>query len=246
MRCEKRLNIVPGAGHLFEEPGALEAVIERGRGLVRALSEAPTPAEQGGCRPAARPPTPLRAAAKRPKPLPPIDDPGFRRRLRPLRRCPRRAARRGVARQLGVLPCPRGDHPPADRAPRLSDRRGGGGLAGRRRGRPLCAAQAAPADERDAVHALPGLDVAQHAMSTTSWPGCGATTRACQPAHRAGFYGLDLYNMSASMAAVLAYLDRVDPAAAASGAAAIRLPDAVEPRARRLRQGLADRGLCTV
>jgi len=31
---------------------------------------------------------------------------------------------------------------------------------------------------------------------------------------RAGFYGLDLYNLSASIAAVLAYLDRVDPEAA--------------------------------
>ena len=32
---------------------------------------------------------------------------------------------------------------------------------------------------------------------------------------RAGFYGLDLYNMNASIAAVLDYLDRVDPDAAA-------------------------------
>jgi protein-L-isoaspartate(D-aspartate) O-methyltransferase len=32
---------------------------------------------------------------------------------------------------------------------------------------------------------------------------------------RAGFYGLDLYNMSASIASVLEYLDRVDPEAAA-------------------------------
>jgi len=33
---------------------------------------------------------------------------------------------------------------------------------------------------------------------------------------RAGFYGLDMYNMSASITAVLAYLDRVDPSAAAT------------------------------
>jgi erythromycin esterase-like protein len=33
---------------------------------------------------------------------------------------------------------------------------------------------------------------------------------------RAGFYGLDLYNMSGSIAAVLEYLDRVDPEAAAA------------------------------
>jgi erythromycin esterase-like protein len=36
------------------------------------------------------------------------------------------------------------------------------------------------------------------------------------PAHRAGFYGLDIYNMNDSIAAVLAYLDDVDPQAAAT------------------------------
>jgi protein-L-isoaspartate(D-aspartate) O-methyltransferase len=36
------------------------------------------------------------------------------------------------------------------------------------------------------------------------------------PETRAGFYGLDLYNMSGSIAAVLEYLDKVDPAAAAA------------------------------
>ncbi|TCJ38390.1 protein-L-isoaspartate(D-aspartate) O-methyltransferase [Parafrankia sp. BMG5.11] len=35
------------------------------------------------------------------------------------------------------------------------------------------------------------------------------------PAERAGFYGLDIYNMSGSIGAVLDYLDRVDPEAAA-------------------------------
>jgi len=33
--------------------------------------------------------------------------------------------------------------------------------------------------------------------------------------HQAGFYGLDIYNMAASIASVLAYLDKIDPAAAA-------------------------------
>jgi protein-L-isoaspartate(D-aspartate) O-methyltransferase len=36
-----------------------------------------------------------------------------------------------------------------------------------------------------------------------------------EPRRRAGFYGLDLYNMSGSIAAVLEYLDKVDPEAAA-------------------------------
>jgi erythromycin esterase-like protein len=35
------------------------------------------------------------------------------------------------------------------------------------------------------------------------------------PASRVGFYGLDLYSLHSSMAAVLRYLDRIDPAAAA-------------------------------
>lgn len=34
------------------------------------------------------------------------------------------------------------------------------------------------------------------------------------PEGRAGFFGLDLYNMSGSIAAVLDYLDKIDPAAA--------------------------------
>jgi protein-L-isoaspartate(D-aspartate) O-methyltransferase len=37
-----------------------------------------------------------------------------------------------------------------------------------------------------------------------------------KPERRVGFYGLDIYNMGASIAAVLEYLDRVDPAAAAT------------------------------
>lgn len=43
LRCEKRLSVVPGATHLFEEPGALEAVVEEARGWFLAhLAEAPT------------------------------------------------------------------------------------------------------------------------------------------------------------------------------------------------------------
>ncbi|CAA2159931.1 Protein-L-isoaspartate O-methyltransferase [Methylobacterium brachiatum] len=39
--------------------------------------------------------------------------------------------------------------------------------------------------------------------------------RVTEPGRRAGFYGLDLYNMRGSITAVLAYLDRIDPATAA-------------------------------
>jgi protein-L-isoaspartate(D-aspartate) O-methyltransferase len=38
---------------------------------------------------------------------------------------------------------------------------------------------------------------------------------AVEPGRRVGFYGLDIYNMSGSIAAVLAYLDNIDPEAAA-------------------------------
>lgn len=41
MNCEKRLVIIPGAGHLFEEPGALEAVaLQAGRWFQRHLPAA--------------------------------------------------------------------------------------------------------------------------------------------------------------------------------------------------------------
>ena len=53
-------------------------------------------------------------------------------------------------------------------------------------------------------------------MSRPSSTGCASTTRAClSSSGRAGFYGLDIYNMSGSIAAVLEYLDKVDPEAAA-------------------------------
>jgi protein-L-isoaspartate(D-aspartate) O-methyltransferase len=67
---------------------------------------------------------------------------------------------------------------------------------------------------RAAVPALPDLDVAQprgrglHRLA--------AAWNAGRPMEeRVGFYGLDLYNLSASLRAVLDYLDEVDPEAAA-------------------------------
>ncbi|MER3449888.1 MAG: hydrolase, partial [Chloroflexota bacterium] len=35
LRCEARLEVIPGAGHLFEEPGALERVAELARDWFR-------------------------------------------------------------------------------------------------------------------------------------------------------------------------------------------------------------------
>jgi putative phosphoribosyl transferase len=43
LRCTKRLSVVPGATHLFEEPGALDKVVEHARSWFLAhLCEAPT------------------------------------------------------------------------------------------------------------------------------------------------------------------------------------------------------------
>jgi pimeloyl-ACP methyl ester carboxylesterase len=43
LRCEKQLVIVPGAAHLFEEPGTLEAVVEHARGwFLKHFTEAKT------------------------------------------------------------------------------------------------------------------------------------------------------------------------------------------------------------
>jgi putative phosphoribosyl transferase len=43
LRCAKQLSVVPGATHLFEEPGALDRVVEHARGWFLAhLCEAPT------------------------------------------------------------------------------------------------------------------------------------------------------------------------------------------------------------
>ena len=147
--------------------------------------------------------------------MPDLDDPAFGRAVRPLRRPPRRAARRGEPRHLGVLSRARRDHPPADRAARLQHRRGRGGLARRRaRSTATCATCQRRRRRRAAVPALPDLDVAQHRRRRPSSNGCADTTQSGAAERRAGFYGLDIYNLCGSIAAVLDYLDKVDPEAA--------------------------------
>ena len=48
-----------------------------------------------------------------------------------------------------------------------------------------------------------------------------------KPERRAGFFGLDLYNMSGSISAVLEYLEKVDPDSRDGGARALRLLNAL-------------------
>ena len=64
------------------------------------------------------------------------------------------------------------------------------------------------------------------------------------PERKAGFYGLDIYSLGASIEAVLAYLDKVDPQAPACRAGTLWLPCAVACRARALRPHGALPRLC--
>ena len=63
------------------------------------------------------------------------------------------------------------------------------------------------------LRALPDLDVAQRGGRTqfVDWL---RAYNADHPERKAGFHGLDLYSLFTSIAAVLAYLDDVDPDAA--------------------------------
>ena len=93
--------------------------------------------------------------------------------------------------------------------------------------------------------ALPDLDVAQRRRARLRRLAARAQRRAAgRGAPTAGFYGLDLYSLHASIEAVLAYLDKVDPEAARAGPRALRLLRPLRratrrPTATRPRFGLA-------
>ena len=146
---------------------------------------------------------------------------GVGERLRPAagtdRRRPLRPARRGLARDARVLPRARritrrlieekgfnavaveADWPDAYRVNRYV--RGAREDARRRGG-----AARLPALSRPGCGATP--------RCSTSSAGCAPTTNAAIRATRAGFYGLDLYSLHASIEAVIAYLETIDPPAA--------------------------------
>ena len=160
LACEKLLRIVPGATHLFEEPGTLEAVTEMaGAWFQQYLAPA---APRLAPEPGAAAPLPLAGAAARGVPNRcPHRRSGLRGGLRPFRIGAGRAAGRGLPRHVGILPGPRRHHPPPDRATRLLHRRRRGRLARRRRRGPL---RAAGPISRLAPRRSPA-----------SRPGCGAT-----------------------------------------------------------------------
>lgn len=218
LTCEKMLTIVPGAGHLFEEPGALEAVTEFASAwfqhYLAPAAPAPPPAT-----PLAAPVAPtqpfsivdaLRGAVE---PLPLLDDPTFASTF------DRFASARVVL--LGEASHGTSEFYRARAAitRRLIEHHG-------------FSIVAVEADWPDAaavdrhVRQLPHHPTRVPAFTrfpTWMWRNqdvddfIGYLRRhnaGKSPDERVSFHGLDIYSMTGSIASVLAYLDRVDPAAA--------------------------------
>uniref|UniRef100_B0SYI8 Erythromycin esterase n=1 Tax=Caulobacter sp. (strain K31) TaxID=366602 RepID=B0SYI8_CAUSK len=210
LRGDKALRIVPGAGHLFEEAGALEQVMHLAGDWFGAKFCVP-PATIDTRALAVTPQARLASAAE---PLPDIDDPAF-------------AAAFDRYAEARVVLLGEGSHGTSEfyRARAAITRR-----LIEQHGFEIVAVEA---DWPDAAAIDRHVRLKPHQAMTpapfTRFPTwmwrnteVEAFTRwlrdhnAGKPVdHRVGFYGLDLYNMRASMAAVLAYLDEVDPAAAA-------------------------------
>ncbi len=213
LRCEKLLRIVPGAGHLFEGPGELEAVTEMAGAWFQhylARSETPlSPPPEAGRAPAT-PAEVVRAAAE---PLPDPDDPAFGAAFD--RYADARVvllgeashgtsefyrARAAITRRLieehgfNIIAI-EGDWPDAaviDRHVR--------GLPQRRRNVPIFS--------RFPTWMWRNRDVDDF----VKW--LRAHNAALPIEKRVRFQGLDIYSMFNSMAEVLAYLDKHDPEAA--------------------------------
>lgn len=212
LKCEKKLRIVPGAGHLFEEPGTLNQAVDHAAGWFRTHLQ--TEAAQRH-RPVPPPParsarTVLRAAAE---PLPDINDRDFAKAF------DRFGSKRVVL--LGEATHGTSEFYRARAAitRRLIEEHGFSIIA-------------VEADWPDAAmvdryirHKSPAQMKPPPFARFPTWMWRNvefdAFTRYLEHFNRTrkiddrvAFYGLDLYNMNASIAAVLAYLDRVDDAAA--------------------------------
>jgi putative phosphoribosyl transferase len=214
LKCEKLLKIVPNASHLFEEPGALEAVTEMASAWFQhylpptAGGEVATPARAPA--PPRSPAAILRAAAE---PLPTPDDPAFAAafdRFASARivllgeashgtsefyRARAAITRRLIEHHGFTIVAVEADWPDAaavDRYVRQSPHR------------PMLA----PPFTRFPTWMWRNKDVDDFVSFLRRHNAMKS------PGERVGFYGLDLYNMTASIAAVLTYLDRVDPTAA--------------------------------
>ncbi len=214
LKCEKLLKIVPGATHLFEEPGALEAVTDMAgawfQHYLAPSARRHTPVAPPVAKPASAA-TVLRATAE---PLPGLDDPAF-------------ADAFDRFAQSRVVLLGEASHGTSEfyRARAAITRR-----LIERHGFTIVAVEAdwpdAAAIDRHIRHSphQPMTSPPFTRFPTWMWrnkdiDGFVSFLRghnaAQPPGQKVGFYGLDLYNMTASIAAVIDYLDRVDPKAAA-------------------------------
>lgn len=215
LQCEKLLRIVPDATHLFEEPGALETVMEMASAWFQHyLPPPPRSQTTETTAPQTQPPSStvavLRAAAE---PLPSLDNPEFAATF------DRFANARVVL--LGEASHGTSEFYQARAAitRRLIEKHGFTNVA-------------VEADWPDAAsidrYVRQAPNRVMESAPFTRFPtwmwrnkdvdafvGFLRNHNAARPSgDKVGFYGLDLYNMTASIAVVLSYLDRVDPQAA--------------------------------
>ncbi len=246
LRCPKAMTLVPRATHLFEEPGTLEEVMRlAGDWFERNL--AARPAGPPTAEPRARPPatTPRGRLQAALEPLPAIDDPAFAAMF------DRYADSRVVL--LGEASHGTSEFYQARAAitQRLIERHGFDIVA-------------VEADWPDAAAVDRHVRLRPHRAMTpppfsrfptwmwrnrefAAFVGRLRSHNAALPAdRRAAFYGLDLYNMRASMAAVLSLSRQDRSRSRGRGAGALRLPGALGGRAVRLRNGRAAPRLCDV
>lgn len=213
LSATKKLEIVPGAGHLFEEPGTLDAVIEHAADWFKthlrfADITPPKPA------PPPKADTDLSVLRSAAEPLPDINTPDFARAF------DRFGSKRVVL--LGEASHGTSEFYAARAAitQRLIEDHGFSIVAVE-----ADWPDAASVDRhiRQKPHA-PMKDTPFARFPTWMWRNAEfevftrflTSHNETRPMNdRVAFYGLDLYNMNASIAAVLAYLDRVDETAAA-------------------------------
>ena len=214
---EKKLETVRGAGHLFEELGALEAVTA----LAAAWFEhhlLATESEPAKVSPAAPQPSLLTCLRAAIEPLPPPEDPAFAASF----------GRFGAARIVLLGEASHGTsefyRARAAITRWLIERHGFNILAVEADWPDAAAVNRYVRQKlRQPMSASPFTRFPAWMWRNADMDAFVAQLRALnaerEASRRAGFYGLDLYNMTASMAAVLAYLDRIDPEAAAAARA---------------------------
>ena len=214
LSADKALTIVPGAGHLFEEPGTLDQVIVLAGDWLQAKLGGGTALVAESPNAHALAVTPLARLTAAAEPLPDIDDPAFAEAFdryadakivligeashgtSEFYRARAAITRRLIETHGFDVVAVEADWPDAAEINRQV------GLQPPRRMDP-------PPFSRFPTWMWRNTDVEAFVRWLREHNG------ARPVGGRAGFYGLDLYNMHASMAAVLEYLDKVDPVAAA-------------------------------